>query len=182
MKRKHIILTFTQHFIACICTIRFVVTAETGVNALTGCTAEVVIWTWAIKFIAEVTTVIHLVASLVTWHAAIVAALEVARRACAQGCEYVLKCQIRNVCSNKNLQCAFWIMWLHTLVGGYLFLRNITPTSSEKKKITRLCWHKVLALSIRLCGVIMHGSIVWILSDVCKSLQLLQTKNKLHCY
>lgn len=78
-----------MHFITCIWTIRVTVTAETGKNALARRTAEVVItWTWAIKFITEVTTVIHLVARKVTRNTAIVVALEVGRATCAQSCEY----------------------------------------------------------------------------------------------
>jgi hypothetical protein len=119
LSMKHTILTLTMHFITCICTVRFIITAETGMDALTRCTAEVIIWTWTIKFITEVTTVILLVASSVTWHTAIVAALEVARWTCAQGCEYVFKRQIRGFAVVKICNIVFRIMIMCTLVGGY---------------------------------------------------------------
>ena len=124
---KHYLLTLTMHFITCIWTIGVTVTAETGKNALTRCTAEVIIiWTRAITFITEVTTVIHLVASLVTWHTAIVVALEVARSTRAQSCEYFahFTCEVFMTVVIPKVACL--IMTLCSLVGGNQLFREHT--------------------------------------------------------
>jgi hypothetical protein len=100
---------------------------------LTRCTAEVIItWTRAIKFITEVTTVIHFVAGFVTWHTAIVVAMEVARSTCAQSCEYFahFTCEVFVTVMIHTAVC--WIMTLCTLVRGKHFGEHTVSIFSEQ--------------------------------------------------